>query len=254
MKTIEKTKYTGLELRSISVAIEEPARTIINVINLSILPGTTHVLMGPNGSGKSTLALTLMGHPAYRIIHGSIFFNNIDITQLEPHKRAQLGIFLSFQAPYEMPGVSCFTFLRESYNACKGSIISVEDFRIRLEECMSILGIDKTLLERGVNTGASGGEKKQFEMLQLMLLEPALALLDEVDSGLDVDALMCVGRALEYCRLKNPHFSVLIITHYQRLLYSVKPEYVHVMRDGSIIAQGDRALAERIELEGYERL
>ena len=236
-------------IKNLSVEIE--TIPIISNVTLSLQPGSVHVLMGPNGSGKSSLAHALMGDPHFVITEGSVHVDDQELTNVSPDKRAQAGLFLAFQYPYELPGVPLFTFLKEAYCLVKKQIISVSDFQRLLFLAMDVLHIDRSFVERNVNEGFSGGEKKRFEMLQILLLQPKVAILDEIDSGLDVDALQCVAQGISYARQQNPNLIVLLITHYQRLLQYVVPDYVHVMQQGVITESGDKSLALKIDQEGY---
>lgn len=226
--------------------------SILKGISLSIMPGTVHALMGPNGSGKSTLAYTLMGHPHYKITSGSINFDGDDISALSPDKRAQRGLFLAFQHPLEVPGVSVSSFLKEAYCAVKGESIAVPEFQKLLLRRMEQLDIDPAFAFRGLNEGFSGGEKKRLELLQLLLLQPRLVILDEIDSGMDIDALKIIARGLGLAREENPAMGILIITHYPRILHYVIPDCVHVLCDGHIVARGDATLADSLEVKGYD--
>lgn len=225
---------------------------ILHSLHLTVKSGQVHALMGPNGSGKSTLAYTLMGHPSYQVTGGTISYNNEDIAALSPDKRARKGLFLAFQQPYEIPGLAVTTFLRESYKAVTGSDCSVSEFNTYLHEQMALLAIDPAFAARNVNEGFSGGEKKRLEMLQLLVLRPSLVVLDEIDSGLDVDALRFVAHGLNQARKQNPAMAVIIITHYHRILAHSVPDYVHIMHHGSIVKSGDVSLAHQIEQKGYD--
>lgn len=238
-----------LSINNLSVSIDDT--TILNGIDLQVQAGSIHVLMGPNGSGKSTLAYTLMGHPHYCIKNGSLFFKGEDITTFSPDKRAREGIFLSLQNPCEIPGVSVFSLLKESYGAIKKQRIDVSDFQCLVQEKMDMLGLDSSFLSRNVHEGFSGGEKKRFELLQLLLLNPTVAILDEIDSGLDVDALSVVARNIISARMSNPKMALILITHYQRLLSFIKPDHVHVLVNGTVVASGDNSLVNEIEQHGY---
>ncbi len=226
--------------------------SILKNITLSIQRGTIHVIMGPNGSGKSTLAYTLMGHPNYAITNGSIVFGDEDITNLSPDKRAKRGLFLAFQQPQEIPGVSVIIFLKEACRALKGTSFVTETFQTVVEQRMRQLQIDQAFLYRNLNDGFSGGEKKRFEMLQLLVLEPKLVVLDEIDSGLDIDALKIVAQGLTYAKKENPDLSILLITHYQRILDYITPDFVHVLCDGLLVASGGPELALALEQKGYD--
>lgn len=206
--------------------------------------------MGPNGSGKSTLSQTIMGHPRYIITKGDILFNGENIANLSPDKRARLGLFLSFQYPAEIPGVSMAYFLRSAMNAMNGSQKSVKEFRQMLMEKMEMLKIPKEFANRYLNEGFSGGEKKRSEILQLAILNPKIAILDETDSGLDIDALKTVSNGIN--TLKGPKVGMLLITHYNRILHYVRPDKVHILIDGKIARSGDHELALELEEKGYE--
>ncbi|MDP3889138.1 MAG: Fe-S cluster assembly ATPase SufC [bacterium] len=225
-------------------------KKIIHNLNLLVDPGTIHAIMGPNGSGKSTLAYTIAGHPDYCITNGSITFNGMNIVSLSPDKRAQLGIFLAFQHPYALAGVRVLSFLHESYQAIKGTPCAVAEFEQLVQKYMRQLHMDPAFINRMVNEGFSGGEKKRFEILQLLVLQPKLVILDEIDSGLDVDALKIVADGLQWARQNNPTMSMLMITHYQRILEYIKPDRVHVLCDGTIVQSGDTCLIDTLQ-RGY---
>ncbi|MEL6326988.1 MAG: Fe-S cluster assembly ATPase SufC [Cyanobacteria bacterium J06626_23] len=229
---------------------------ILKGLNLAIKPGEIHAIMGLNGSGKSTFSKLLAGHPSYTQTGGSILFEGRDIADLEPHERATSGIFLAFQYPLEIPGVSNRDFLRVAYNShlkAQGKEeIDVFDFDDLIEEKTEIVKMDVSFLDRSVNEGFSGGEKKRNEILQMALLEPKLAILDETDSGLDIDALKTVAHGVN--QLTTPDNAVVLITHYQRLLNYIVPDYVHVMANGRIILTGGKELAEELEQNGYEQI
>ncbi|MGF1517040.1 MAG: Fe-S cluster assembly ATPase SufC [Nodosilinea sp.] len=227
---------------------------ILKGLNLEVRAGEIHAIMGLNGSGKSTFSKVLAGHPDYEITAGEIHFKGQDILELEPHERATSGIFLAFQYPLEIPGVSNRDFLRVAFNAHRKARgeeeIDVFDFDDLIEEKLGVVKMDASFLDRSVNEGFSGGEKKRNEILQMALLEPVLSILDETDSGLDIDALKTVAGGVN--QLSNPDNAVVLITHYQRLLDYIIPDYVHVMADGRIITTGDKALARQLEAQGYE--
>lgn len=224
-----------LLINDLSVSIQPEQIGVIKKLNLCIEPGTVHAIMGKNGSGKSSLAYTLMGHPKYTIESGSIFYGQEDLSHVLVHQRALRGIFLAFQHPLELPGVSVMSFLRESYLAVKNVPMPVKEFQTLLFEAMELLEIDQSFAYRSVNEGFSGGEKKRLEMLQLMLLKPQLAILDEIDSGLDQSALQFVCKALTNIKKSNQSMSIIIITHYQTMLEYLIPDYIHTMSNGSII-------------------
>jgi Fe-S cluster assembly ATP-binding protein len=237
---------------------------ILQGIDLTVGQGEVHAIMGPNGSGKTTLAYALMGHPAYEVTAGQILWKGRDVLALSPDKRARLGMFLAFQYPTAIPGLSVASFIRSALNAklqgvdktgdvdptdpMKGGI-SMRDFRNRMREKMALLRMDEGFAARYVNEGFSGGEKKRLEMLQLAMLEPEMAILDETDSGLDIDALRIVAEGVN--AMLNPNLGVLLITHYQRLLNYITPDYVHVLAQGRIVKSGGKNLAVRLEEEGY---
>jgi Fe-S cluster assembly ATP-binding protein len=225
---------------------------ILNGIDLTVQPGEVHALMGPNGAGKSTLAGALMGSPEVEITGGSIRFKGDDITEWGPDVRGKAGIFLAFQYPQEIPGVSVINFLRQALSARKGIDLSVLELRLSIMEWMSRLGLDSSFADRYLNEGFSGGEKKRNEVLQMAILEPELAILDETDSGLDIDALRIVAKGVQEVRRDRPELGVVAITHYQRLLDVLQPDYVHILVDGRIVASGGIELAERLEAEGYD--
>lgn len=240
-----------LSIHNLHVAIE--GVEILKGISLEVKPGEVHALMGPNGSGKSTLASTLMGHPRYQVIDGKITLGETELTDLGPDKRAKTGVFLSFQYPAEVSGVSLQNFLRTAYNNIhrpKDKPIPVLEFRKLLVEKMKSLGMDPVFSTRSVNEGFSGGEKKRAEILQMAILEPSIAILDETDSGLDVDALKAVAEGIN--KLRGPKIGILLITHYSRILQYIKPDFVHVLVSGKIITSGKADLAHRIEEKGYE--
>jgi Fe-S cluster assembly ATP-binding protein len=243
----------SLIVKDLQVRIEAENLSVIKGLSLEISPGTVHALMGRNGSGKSSFAYTVMGHPRYSVAAGSMHFDGHDLLALSPDKRAKLGIFLAFQHPIELPGVTVFNFLRESYQAAHANQISVADFKALLFAAMDQLSLDQSFAYRSLNDGFSGGEKKRLEMLQLMILKPKLAILDEIDSGLDVSALKMVIHALNQIKAENPSMSFLIITHYQKVLDFIVPDFVHIMANGIIEQTGDALLSLQIELKGYER-
>jgi Fe-S cluster assembly ATP-binding protein len=240
-----------LEIRDLHVRIEE--REILRGVDLDISRGEIHALMGPNGSGKSTLASTLMGHPSYEITEGTIVFKGEDITEAEPHERAHAGLFLAFQYPVSIPGVSVANFLRMAINAGREEPIQVKEFRTQLQHAIDLLDVDRSFTSRHLNDGFSGGEKKRAEILQMAMLAPDIAILDETDSGLDIDALRTVAEGVQ--RLHDEQgLGALIITHYQRILHYVKPEFVHILMDGRIVLEGGVELVERLEREGYDQI
>ena len=239
-----------LEIKGLTVEVE--SQEILHGLDLTVAKGETHALMGPNGSGKSTLAYAIMGHPAYTITSGEVLLKGTDIKDLSPEERARAGLFLAMQYPTEVPGVSLTNFLRTAVNATSSEDVPVRAFMTRLREEMKKLEMDEKFLQRSVNEGFSGGEKKRFEILQMALLTPEIAVLDETDSGLDVDALRIVSEGVN--RLRGPELGVLIITHYTRILNYIRPDHVHVMFDGRIVQSGGPELAEELESKGYEHL
>jgi Fe-S cluster assembly ATP-binding protein len=242
------------EIKNLHVDVD--GNEILKGVDLEVKQGEIHALMGPNGSGKSTLAHAIMGNPAYEITEGEILFHGQDITELDPDERARLGMFLAFQYPVAIPGVSLANFLRMAINArlkakdpeSKG--ISIPDFRRKLKEKMDLLEMSHEFAGRYLNDGFSGGEKKRAEILQMATLEPEIAILDETDSGLDIDALRIVAAGVN--ALAGPGLGVLVITHYQRILNYIKPDHVHIMLDGRIVESGDAVLAEMLEEHGYD--
>jgi Fe-S cluster assembly ATP-binding protein len=240
-----------LEVESLHVMVEETE--ILRGVDLVVGAGAVHALMGPNGAGKSTLAATLLGHPAYRVTEGAIRFLGEDVTHWATDARAKAGLFLAFQYPESIEGVSVIQFLRQAMSARRGEDLSVLEVRLAMNEWMERLGMDPAFGERHLNQGFSGGEKKRNEILQMALLEPSLAVLDETDSGLDIDALRVVGRGVRTVREGRPELGVLVVTHYQRLLEDLVPDRVHLMVEGKIVEEGGPELARHIEVSGYER-
>ena len=243
-----------LEVKNLHVSINE--NEILKNLNLTINQGEIHAIMGPNGSGKSTLSKVLAGHPAYSVLTGDILFKGSSIVDLEPDQRSHLGIFLAFQYPIEIPGVSNEDFLRLSYNSKQKFYNKPEldpiEFLTVIMETLKLVNMSPVFLSRNVNEGFSGGEKKRNEILQMILLDSELAILDETDSGLDIDALKTISAGIN--NFMNSSKSILLITHYQRLLDYIKPTHVHVMQDGQIIKTGSADLAKELELKGYEWL
>jgi Fe-S cluster assembly ATP-binding protein len=240
-----------LEIDDLHVTVD--GSEILRGLTLTVADGEVHALMGPNGSGKSTLANTLLANPAYRITHGSIRFRGEDVTALPTDERAARGIFLGFQHPEEISGVSVLNFLRQAMAVRKGiPDLSVLEVRLSLMEWTKRLGMDDRFQERYLNEGFSGGEKKRNEILQMAMMEPDVAILDETDSGLDIDALRLVADGIAEVRTARPDLGILLITHYQRILDHLTPDAVHVLLDGRIVANGGPGLARRIEAEGFE--
>ncbi len=237
-----------LSINNLSVAAEN--KKIINGLSLKVKANETHVIMGPNGSGKSTLALTIAGHPAYKITRGDIKFNDKKINAMSPEIRARAGIFLAFQNPQSLSGVPIFNFLHLAYNNLHSIKINPAELQKKLKPILNQLNLNPEFLERSINDNFSGGEKKKLEVLQLLLFKPRLAVLDETDSGLDLDALKSVANGISELRHKTRGF--LVITHYQRLLDYLKPDFIHIMLDGQIVASGGKELVKKIDQFGYK--
>lgn len=238
-----------LSIKNLSVSVGQTP--ILHGVNLEVAPGTVHALMGPNGSGKSSLALTLMGHQNYTVDSGSIDFNGA-LHDMPVHKRARQGIFLSFQHPYELPGVPVAAFLKAAYESIHGHITPTALKEKALAYC-DLLHIDHALYYRNLNEGFSGGQKKKFELLQMLLLKPKIALLDEIDSGLDVDALKVVAQAIAHARVEHPSMAIVLISHYRPLLDYIVPDVVHIIHAGRITHVGGPSLVQEIDAHGYER-
>jgi Fe-S cluster assembly ATP-binding protein len=245
-----------LEIKNLHVALEDGTE-IVKGVDLKIAANEVHAIMGPNGSGKSTLAYALMGHPAYEVTEGQILVDGEDVTELGADERAQRGLFLAFQYPHAIPGVTVTNFLRSAINAIRKARaggtddpIPIPEFRKELLAAMERLGISRELASRYLNDGFSGGEKKRVEILQMAMLKPKIAVLDETDSGLDIDALRIVAGGVR--ELVGPDMGALVITHYQRILSYIKPDFVHVFVGGRIVEEGGPELAEKLEAEGYE--
>jgi Fe-S cluster assembly ATP-binding protein len=230
--------------------VEVDGNEIVKGLDLEVGRGELHAIMGPNGSGKSTLANVLMGHPRYDVTEGWITFEGEDVLELEPDERAKMGMFLAFQYPSEVPGVSVANFLRTAVNSVRDEELSPMEMYKLLQEKMAIMRMDPKFAERYLNEGFSGGEKKRNEILQLLMLEPRLAILDETDSGLDIDALQVVARGVN--EMSDPDFSAVVITHYSRILRYINPDHVHIMLDGRIVTSGGKKFAEKLEEKGYD--
>jgi Fe-S cluster assembly ATP-binding protein len=246
-----------LELKNLHVALEDGTE-IVKGVDLAVDPNEVHAVMGPNGSGKSTLAYALMGHPAYRISEGDVLFDGESILELEADERAQRGLFLAFQYPHAVPGVTVTSFLRSAINSIRKAKnggqddpIPIPEFRKEIFAQMDRLKVSRELASRYLNDGFSGGEKKRVEILQMAMLKPRIAVLDETDSGLDIDALRVVAGGVK--ELVGPEMGALVITHYQRILDYITPDFVHVFIDGRIVEEGGPELAHKLEAEGYER-
>jgi Fe-S cluster assembly ATP-binding protein len=241
-----------LEIKNLEVSIE--GKQILNGVGLSVKAGEIHAIMGPNGSGKSTLCYALAGHPEYKVLAGEAYLDGKNLLEMEPEDRSRAGLFLAFQYPVEVPGVTLQNFLRTAYNAHhdsdgNGTRVNVLKFWKFLKEKLQALGVDESFANRYLNDGFSGGEKKRAEILQMAVLEPKVALLDETDSGLDIDALKAVADGVN--KLMNPNMAVVVITHYQRLLNYINPDFVHIMSEGRIIKTGGPELALELEDRGY---
>ncbi len=243
-----------LEIKDLTAAVDE--KPILKGISLTVKPGEVHAIMGPNGSGKSTLAQVLAGHPAYDVTGGTVTWQGQDLLDMEPEERAQAGVFLAFQYPVEIPGITNAYFLRAAYNEIRKARGQEEldpmDFLDLLEAKLKMVEWGPEIMQRAVNSGFSGGEKKRNEILQMAVLEPTLAILDETDSGLDIDALRIVADGVN--KLRSPERSIVVVTHYQRLLNFIVPDYVHVLAGGRIVKSGGKELALELEAKGYEWL
>jgi Fe-S cluster assembly ATP-binding protein len=250
----------NLEIRDLRVQIEGEDKEILKGINLTIEAGKIHAIMGPNGSGKSTLSYTLAGHPRYEVTEGEVFYRGQNVLDLEADERSKLGLFLAFQYPVAVAGVTVANFLRAAINAHRGqegkdrkqTAIPVAEFRKMLNERMKMLDMAPEFARRYLNEGFSGGEKKRLEILQMAMLQPTIAIMDETDSGLDIDALRVVANGVNTIKQQNPQMGVLVITHYQRLLDYIKPDVVHVLMDGQIVREGGPELALELEEKGYD--
>ncbi|TMG31313.1 MAG: Fe-S cluster assembly ATPase SufC [Chloroflexi bacterium] len=251
---MNNSTVADFEIRDLHVSVE--GREILKGVSLSVNKGEVHAVMGPNGSGKSTLSHTLMGHPNYKVLGGQVRFKGKDILTLPPEQRAKLGMFLALQYPVVVPGITMSNFLRTAINAKRGfdgkdksKAIGVKDFRALLKNEMAVLRMDDSFLARYVNEGFSGGEKKRAEILQMAVLKPEIAILDETDSGLDIDSIKFVSDAVN--KMRGPELGVLIITHYTRVLKFIKPDYVHVLVNGEFVRSGGPELADWLEAKGY---
>lgn len=247
-----------LEIKNLKVAISNDKNSekkeILHNLSLPIHDGEVHAIMGPNGSGKSSLTLTIMGHPRFEVQSGEILFDGKDVISLPVHERARLGIFLAFQTPYEIEGVTLRDFLYQAYKAQpKNADKSMSDFESILVDKIRLLGMKPEFVERSLNVGFSGGEKKRAEILQMAVLNPKLVILDEIDSGLDIDALKVICDGILEIKKSNPKMALIIITHYPRILRYLVPNKVHILAHGSIVQSGSKELADRIEAEGYDK-
>jgi Fe-S cluster assembly ATP-binding protein len=239
-----------LEIKDLRARIGD--KEILKGLSLTIQQGEIHAIMGPNGSGKSTLANVLMGNPNYEVTGGDILYKGESLLDMGPDERARKGLFLAFQYPVAIPGVTLVNFMRQAVNAVRGHEVPIREFRETLFAKMDLLKVDQDFARRYVNDGFSGGEKKRAEMLQMAMLQPSMAVLDETDSGLDIDALRTVAEGVN--TLMNPNMGLLLITHYQRLLNYIKPQFVHVLIEGRIVKSGGPELAEQLEASGYDEL
>jgi len=243
-----------LDVKDLHVTVD--GNEILRGVNLTVNAGEVHAVMGPNGSGKSTLAQALAGHPSYTITQGTVLYDGKDLLDLSAEERAQEGVFLAFQYPVEIPGVANAYFLRAALNAIRAhrgeEQLDAVDFLAVLRQKLKVVEMDQSFMSRPVNEGFSGGEKKRNEILQMAVLEPRLAILDETDSGLDIDSLRIVANGVE--KLRGPERSMVLVTHYQRLLNYIEPDYVHVLMDGRIVRSGDKNLAHELEAKGYDWL
>ena len=245
-----------LEIRNLHAVVEGEKLKILKGVNLTVNKGEIHAIMGPNGSGKSTLSKVVSGHPEYEVTEGTILFDGKDITEMDADERAHLGLFLAFQYPVEVPGITNKTLLRESYNtiarANEREELDPLEFEDYLVSKLDIIEMKDEFLNRSINTGFSGGEKKKNEIFQMAVLNPRLSFLDETDSGLDIDALKVVSDGVN--KISSPENAIVMITHYQRLLNYIKPDFVHVMMNGKIVKSGDISLAEELEANGYDNM
>lgn len=240
-----------LNIDKLSVSVD--TKKILQNCSLQVEPGTIHVLMGPNGSGKSSLVYTLMGHPAYKVDGGSVEFQDKNLLEIPTHLRSAQGLYLSMQQPASIAGLQVLSLLKEIYRIHKKKIVSIEELLQILQPLLEVVGLQESMLYRSVNDNFSGGEKKRFELLQMMMLEPKLSLLDEIDSGVDVDGLKLIAKGLELYKKNHPDSAMIIVTHYRRILQYLNPDKVHVMVNGSIVTSGDASLIDLIEQQGYEQ-
>jgi len=238
-------------ISNLSVAVQD--RTVLQNCSIIFKPGHVYVIMGPNGSGKSSLAATIMGHQGYQILSGSMVFADTDIVAMPSHQRATMGIFLGLQNPIEIQGLSVIHFLKELCSLRDGKSISVADMMQQVEPLLQLVGLPQSIMQRYVNVGFSGGEKKRFELLQMLLLRPKIAILDELDSGVDIDGLKDLANGLLWYRQQYPDTILVLVTHYRHILNYVHPDVIHIMIDGSLVAVGDSSLLDAIEKDGYEQ-
>ncbi len=245
-------RVEGLRARPAVEQGATPLDEILTGLDIEVRHGEVHAIMGPNGSGKSTLGNALLGSPEYEVTAGTITYEGDDVTDWPTDERAKAGMFLAFQYPQEIAGVSVIQFLRQALSARKGIDLSVLELRLASMDWMKRLGMDSSFVDRYLNEGFSGGEKKRNEIMQMAILEPELAILDETDSGLDIDALRIVAKGIQEVRADRPSMGVILITHYQRLLDEIRPDHIHILMDGRIVASGGMELAEQLERDGYE--
>jgi Fe-S cluster assembly ATP-binding protein len=238
-----------LVIRNLHAKIADSDKEILRGIDLAVSRGEIHAIMGPNGSGKSTLSHVLMGHPGYEVTSGEVTFDGTDVLELAPDERSRLGLFLCFQYPYAVPGVTVANFLRTAVNAHRAEPIRIPEFRKQMADAMDLLEVDRKMSSRYLNDGFSGGEKKRLEILQMAMLKPKLAILDETDSGLDIDALQIVARGVNHH--VGAEMGAIVITHYQRILDHIRPSHVHVLIDGRIVRSGGPEVAHELEKTGY---
>ncbi len=248
----ELFQVDGLHARPTTEPGATPADDILRGLSLTVNAGEVHAIMGPNGSGKSTLGSALLGSPEYEVTSGSITFQGDDVTEWPTEERAKAGMFLAFQYPQEIAGVSVIQFLRAALSARKGVELSILELRLATMDWMKRLGMDSSFVDRYLNEGFSGGEKKRNEIMQMAILEPELAILDETDSGLDIDALRIVAQGIREVRTERPGMGVVLITHYQRLLDEIEPDHVHILVEGRIVQSGGMELVEQLERDGYD--
>lgn len=244
---------SNADIRIVNLHARIEEKEILKGVNLEIKKGEIHALMGPNGSGKSTLSNVIMGHPSYEVTEGEIWFNGQNIVEMEPDERARLGLFLAFQYPVAIPGVSVAKFLKSSTDSILGDRRkSASEFLKEMRENMKFLEMNEAFVNRFLNDGFSGGEKKRMEILQMLMLKPSFAVMDETDSGLDIDALRIVSKGVN--KLNGPNFALLVITHYERILMHIKPDHLHVLIDGKIVMSGGPELVKELEKKGYDWL
>ncbi len=239
-----------LRISNLHVSVSD--KVVLDSVSLTIHPGSVHALMGPNGSGKSSLASTLMGHPAYTVMEGTIHWCEHDLTHAAPHERAQAGLFLAVQYPPAIPGVRIKQFLLQASRAVHAAAFCPKKFEVEFQEACLLLGLKLELCERGMHDGFSGGEKKRLELLQMLMLKPSIIILDEIDSGLDIDAVRMVGAVIAQVKKVNPSVAILIITHYQRILDYIVPDFVHILQNGRLVETGTYELVQALELKGYD--